>query len=237
MTNQYYSGGDGYPPPQQGYQPPYSPNHGHGGYAPSQHSYDQDYRAPPSEEHGGSYHSQQVQHYQGPPSNADYYNDEPPPTHRTHSNHSAYAGSSSDSGAYADRGYEDHDAKKHGAGHEVSRGIGATLIGAGSGGFVGHELGGGPLATIGGMIAGAVGANALEHHHKKKRKSIAITPIPMAGSRPRTDPLTAPPTVEAKEVMDTAIGIIITITIKRVIIHIVGMGEAVRGTEMIGIEV
>ena len=28
-------------------------------------------------------------------------------------------------------------------------------------------MGGGALATIGGMIAGAVGANALEHRHQK----------------------------------------------------------------------
>lgn len=50
---------------------------------------------------------------------------------------------------------------------EGERGLGATLIGAAGGGFLGHEVGGGALATIGGMIAGAVGANKLEGRRER----------------------------------------------------------------------
>lgn len=41
------------------------------------------------------------------------------------------------------------------------RGLGSTLIGGAGGAFLGNQLGGGALGTIGGLIAGAVGANML----------------------------------------------------------------------------
>lgn len=33
--------------------------------------------------------------------------------------------------------------------------------------MLGHKLGGGALGTIGGLVAGAIGANALDDSHKK----------------------------------------------------------------------
>jgi hypothetical protein len=50
---------------------------------------------------------------------------------------------------------------------EGERGIGASLIGAGGGGFLGHELGGGMLGAVGGAIAGAIGANLVEKQLEK----------------------------------------------------------------------
>jgi len=47
------------------------------------------------------------------------------------------------------------------------RGLGSTLIGSAGGAFVGHKLGGGPLGTIGGLVAGAIGANVLDSKHDK----------------------------------------------------------------------
>jgi len=46
-------------------------------------------------------------------------------------------------------------------GAEGDRGLGSTLIGGASGAFLGNKLGGGALGTIGGLVAGAIGANAL----------------------------------------------------------------------------
>jgi len=50
------------------------------------------------------------------------------------------------------------------------KGIGAGLLGGAGGAMLGHELGGGGIATIGGLIAGAIGANMLESRHEKQRK-------------------------------------------------------------------
>lgn len=40
-------------------------------------------------------------------------------------------------------------------------------MGGAGGAFMGHKLGGGALGTMGGMIAGAVGANMLSDKHDK----------------------------------------------------------------------
>ncbi|KAI9696744.1 MAG: hypothetical protein M1836_005106 [Candelina mexicana] len=69
-----------------------------------------------------------------------------------------------DKDRYDDRG---HSGGPPGGAGEGERGLGATLVGAAGGGFLGHELGGGALGTIGGAIAGVVGANALEKKHKE----------------------------------------------------------------------
>lgn len=44
---------------------------------------------------------------------------------------------------------------------EGDRGLGSTLIGGAGGAFLGNKLGGGALGTIGGLVAGAIGANVL----------------------------------------------------------------------------
>lgn len=52
--------------------------------------------------------------------------------------------------------------------HHKGKKIGATLVGAAGGGALAKEvLGGGKLATLGGAVAGAVAANALEKRHER----------------------------------------------------------------------
>ena len=52
--------------------------------------------------------------------------------------------------------------------HHKRKEIGATLVGAAGGGALAKEvLGGGTLATLGGVVAGAVAANALEKRHER----------------------------------------------------------------------
>lgn len=41
------------------------------------------------------------------------------------------------------------------------------MLGSAGGAFLGHKLGGGTLGTLGGLVAGAIGANALEDKHDK----------------------------------------------------------------------
>lgn len=45
---------------------------------------------------------------------------------------------------------------------ESDRGIGSTLVGGIGGAYVGHQMGGG-MATAGGAVFGALGANAVSH--------------------------------------------------------------------------
>jgi hypothetical protein len=52
-------------------------------------------------------------------------------------------------------------------GQDGEKGLGATLIGGASGGFLGHKAGGGMLGTVLGSVIGAIGANAVEHKVKK----------------------------------------------------------------------
>lgn len=47
---------------------------------------------------------------------------------------------------------------------------GSAAVGAAAGGLLGNELGHGPLATIGGLVAGAYGAHELERRHEKHRE-------------------------------------------------------------------
>ncbi|EON69899.1 hypothetical protein W97_09163 [Coniosporium apollinis CBS 100218] len=50
------------------------------------------------------------------------------------------------------------------------RGFLGNTVGAAAGGYTGHKLCGGPLGTIGGIIAGVVGANLLDKACDKKKK-------------------------------------------------------------------
>ncbi|MCJ1370536.1 hypothetical protein MMC20_001749 [Loxospora ochrophaea] len=184
MSNPYYNG----PPPSQAYPPPqYGPPDA--GYAPPQQGYEpynQQY-GPPAQQQpydsGGYSQSGRHQSSYIPPGESSYYDQAP--SH--HSSHSPYPPKDqaphspshnpppSGPGAYADRGYDpgsERSRKK--PSHEKERSIGAAIAGGAGGAFLGHELGGGPLATIGGMIAGAIGANALEQRHEKY-VTLAIT--------------------------------------------------------------
>ncbi|KAJ6035877.1 hypothetical protein N7540_000156 [Penicillium herquei] len=57
---------------------------------------------------------------------------------------------------------------------DAERGLGSTLIGGAGGAYVGHHMGGGGIATAGGAIIGALGANAvshgLENHHQQQQQ-------------------------------------------------------------------
>lgn len=55
-------------------------------------------------------------------------------------------------------------------GHSKERGLGATVLGGAGGAFLGHEMGHGKMATLGGLAVGAIAANAFEHHHEKKKR-------------------------------------------------------------------
>ena len=46
-------------------------------------------------------------------------------------------------------------------------GIGASAVGALAGGMLGHEVGHGKMATIGGALLGGIGANLIEKHEKE----------------------------------------------------------------------
>ncbi|KAJ5613733.1 hypothetical protein N7528_007387 [Penicillium herquei] len=56
---------------------------------------------------------------------------------------------------------------------DSERGLGSTLIGGAGGAYVGHQMGGG-MATAGGAIIGALGANAVSHglesHHQHQQQ-------------------------------------------------------------------
>ncbi|KAI9831802.1 MAG: hypothetical protein M1819_004699 [Sarea resinae] len=205
MSDPYYgSGGGGYdggyaggPPPQQhggyGAPPQGAPGYGAGGYGGG------GYGGPPQEPygHGGGYQGQQNAPQHQPPN---YYSGPPPsgsnqalaPQPGYENNYSDYSGSAvQQHGGYAHPPQQqppygqDYRGGEYGAlptgapgpdGKEGERGLGATLVGSAAGGFLGHEVGGGALGTLGGIIAGAVGANALEHRHDKY-ESLSFSPI------------------------------------------------------------
>lgn len=64
-------------------------------------------------------------------------------------------------------GYYGEGGAAPGGAAEGDRGLGATVLGSAGGAFLGHKMGGGALGTLGGMVAGAIGANVLENHHEK----------------------------------------------------------------------
>lgn len=57
-------------------------------------------------------------------------------------------------------------------GTEGERGLGATVLGGVAGAFFGHKAlkNHGTLGAIGGLVLGAVAANAFEHHEKEKNE-------------------------------------------------------------------
>ena len=54
-------------------------------------------------------------------------------------------------------------------GKEGERGLGAQILGGAAGGLVGHEMGGGILETLGGVVVGAVGAKVLENQLETRK--------------------------------------------------------------------
>lgn len=155
------------------------------GYPPPNDQYNQ-YNAPPAHD---PYAQQQAPHSYSPAPS--YGNQVAPYPHqgdvqaRDHSpyppaQYNAPPHGDAYGGQYGQQGYGQqppqqygggYDANPHGGapgagGPEGERGLGATLVGGAGGAFVGHKLGGGALGTVGGLIAGAIGANVLENHHE-----------------------------------------------------------------------
>ena len=117
-----------------------------------------------------SRYSPQPPAIQHPPIGSDYY---PPSTtrsrsvsrHHHHHHHRSHSRAGSSRRGSSDSG--DHRSKSRGRNHSEVKGIGAGVVGAGLGGYLGHKFGGGTLGTVGGIVAGALGANALEKRHER----------------------------------------------------------------------
>ncbi|KAL8795934.1 MAG: hypothetical protein Q9195_001678 [Heterodermia aff. obscurata] len=79
---------------------------------------------------------------------------------------------SSDSRAF-DRRYkedyviEERREKRRSRDHSREKGLASTLAGAAGGGYLGHKIGGGAIGTVGGLVAGAIGARELEKRHER----------------------------------------------------------------------
>lgn len=190
MANQeYYDNGAGYPPQQ----PPQDYGYGYAGSQPLGYA-----APPPAPDYGqGQYAGSPYpppQPYQPSPL-ADPYQQAPQPSYNANgqylysggqlapygtANHQYTAYSPTPEVGYSapspqppvpvsheQVAYDQHGTSADG---EADRGLKATLLGSASGAFVAHKIGSGALGTIGGIIAGAVGANMLEDKHDKKKK-------------------------------------------------------------------
>jgi len=156
----YYGGGYGghqhnynAPPPGQNPYNTSAPTYG----APQQQAPygSQGYPPPQQQPPYGQSQSQQYPPQQAP------YGSAPQP----------YGDNRSGNAPYPPQGQPQYGQGPEGApGPNGERGLGATLIGGGAGGFVGHEMGGGVIGTVLGSVVGAIGANALEHQHKKHKE-------------------------------------------------------------------
>ena len=57
---------------------------------------------------------------------------------------------------------------------EEERNLGASVLGGAGGAMLGRKLGGGTLGTIGGIVAGAIGASVLEEKHEKYEFEVTL---------------------------------------------------------------
>lgn len=51
--------------------------------------------------------------------------------------------------------------------HSREKSIVSTLAGGAGGAYLGHEIGGGAIGAVGGLLAGALGARQLEKRHER----------------------------------------------------------------------
>lgn len=130
----------------------YPPQQGYDNYNYSQPPYGQNQQLAPYNNNNNNAYS--------PYTAQDSYN-----TYSDHSRAGSYGGSSIHQNRSHSPAVPGSDTRLGGG----ERGLGATLIGGAGGAFIGHELGGGALGTIGGIVAGAIGANMLEHRHQEKK--------------------------------------------------------------------
>ncbi|CAK7565266.1 MAG: hypothetical protein SEPTF4163_003179 [Sporothrix epigloea] len=143
---QGYSSGQAYSaPPQQQYgQPQY------GGQQQQQYPQQQHYGPPPQQQ----YSSASPAPYQQPQYGAPGQDNRGPSPYQPQPQYGAPGPAP---GAV---GYD---------GQTDERGLGATLVGGAGAGWAAHHAGGGTLGTIAGAVAGAIGANVIEHFVEKKR--------------------------------------------------------------------
>jgi hypothetical protein len=99
------------------------------------------------------------------------------PQHQQIQSHQGYQDPNQQHGYGGQPGYGDHQQQGYGqqpaygqphgqpgapgGPAEGDRGLGSTLIGGAGGAFLGNKMGGGTLGTLGGLVAGAIGANVL----------------------------------------------------------------------------
>jgi hypothetical protein len=106
------------------------------------------YSEPPSHRHSHEHRS----------SNAGYY-DEPARPHSRGEGHRGSVG--------GEKGPRHGSSASH---HDGVKDIGASLLGAAVGGFAGHEVGHGGVATLIGAVAGGVAGHKLEGRHEKHKE-------------------------------------------------------------------
>ena len=74
---------------------------------------------------------------------------------------------SSDNRAFDRRDRDDKREKRRSRDHSREKGLVSTLAGGAGGAYLGHEIGGGAIGTVGGLLAGALGARELEKRHER----------------------------------------------------------------------
>ena len=57
--------------------------------------------------------------------------------------------------------------KRRSRDHSREKSIVTTLAGGAGGAYLGHEIGGGAIGAVGGLLAGALGARELEKRHER----------------------------------------------------------------------
>ncbi|CAF9935877.1 MAG: hypothetical protein HETSPECPRED_009934 [Heterodermia speciosa] len=65
---------------------------------------------------------------------------------------------------------EERREKRGSRDHSHEKGLASTLAGAAGGGYLGHKIGGGAIGTVGGLLAGAIGARELEKRHERHKR-------------------------------------------------------------------
>ncbi|OAA46127.1 hypothetical protein NOR_02880 [Metarhizium rileyi] len=175
MSNQgYYGGGSGGGYPQQptyGQQQQQQPGYGQQQGYPQQQQYGQ------QSSYQGQYNQQQpsyAQPQQGYNGNNQYdrrgHSPQPSQQHgQSGGSAAAYASGAPQQGQYA-TGPTGPGGPNGAVGPDGERGLGATLVGGGGAAWAAHKAGGGFLGSAGAAIAGAIGANVLEHAFDKKKK-------------------------------------------------------------------
>ncbi|KAI0880559.1 uncharacterized protein GGS22DRAFT_174694 [Annulohypoxylon maeteangense] len=174
----YGNNGGGYAPPQNQSsspypsQPQYAQQPNYAGGAPSQSPYPSQptYAQSPQSQNYLAPYSQQSQYAR--PGSAHSDAGYPPPSYAANDGTPQARPHSADPYSTAQTPYDNNPNRAPGQeGEDGERGLGATLIGGGAGGFLGHKLGKGKLGTMLGSAVGAVAANMIEHKFERKNSN------------------------------------------------------------------